>query len=339
MKRKLLCLLFSMLLVTTAAQAAEKPNAAVDTSRSCTLTLQYAASGQTVQLYRAADISSNGRYTLCGAFAGYGIFMPAGNGQAEWDALRDTLLAYIAADALAPDGTAVTGADGRAVFTGLSAGMYLVDKADMEVGGSTRQYAPSLIAVPSVGGGGNWRYDVTAAPKYTEKPGGGDEPDTPVTYTAVKLWAGEKSSAKRPASVEIAICRDGVEQERRTLSADNDWMYRWTAVGGTWSVLERNVPEGYTVTVQRSGSSFFLTNTHSAVPDPTPTPKPTPKPTPEPTPKPTPGPTPKPTPGPGDRPQTGDESHLTLYIVCMAVSGLALLLLGVLNRNQKHEKK
>lgn len=100
MKRKLLCLLLSMLLVTTTAQAAEKPNAAVDTSRSCTLTLQYAASGQTVRLYRAADISSNGRYTLCGAFAEYGIFMPAGNGQAEWDALRDTLLAYIAADAL-----------------------------------------------------------------------------------------------------------------------------------------------------------------------------------------------------------------------------------------------
>ena len=322
MKRKLLCLLLSMLLVTTTAQAAEKPNAAVDTSRSCTLTLQYAASGQTVRLYRAADISSDGRNTLCGAFAGYGIYMPAGNGQAEWDALRDTLLAYIAADALAPDGTAVTGADGRAVFTGLSAGMYLVDEADMEVGDSTRQYAPSLIAVPGVGGGGNWRYDVTAAPKYTEKPGG-DEPDTPVTYTAVKLWAGEKSSDKRPASVEIAIYRDGVEQERQTLSADNDWMYRWTAVGGTWIVLERNVPEGYAVTVQRSGSSFFVTNTHSAVPDPIPTPEPTPK----------------PTPGPGDRPQTGDESHLTLYIVCMAVSGLALLLLGVLNRNQKHEKK
>ena len=109
MKRKLFCLLLSMLLVTTAAQAAEKPNAAVDTSRNCTLTLQYAASGQTVRLYRAANISSNGRYTLCGAFAGYGIFMPAGNGQAEWDALRDTLLAYIAADALAPEGLCLPG--------------------------------------------------------------------------------------------------------------------------------------------------------------------------------------------------------------------------------------
>ena len=126
MKRKLLCLLLFMLLVTTEAQAAEKPNAAVDTSRNCTLTLQYAASGQTVRLYRAANISSNGRYTLCGAFAGYGIFMPAGNGQAEWDALRDTLLAYIAADALAPDGTAVTGADGSLQYVFTKPGWYTV---------------------------------------------------------------------------------------------------------------------------------------------------------------------------------------------------------------------
>ena len=71
----------------------------------------------------------------------------------------------------------------------------------------------------------------------------------------------------------------------------------------------------------------------------TPAPAATPSTAPTPAPTPTPEPTPKPTPGPGDGPQTGDESHLTLYIVCMAVSGLALLLLGVLNRNQKHEKK
>lgn len=241
MKRKLLCLLLSMLLVTTTAQAAEKPNAAVDTSRSCTLTLQYAASGQTVRLYRAANISSNGRYTLCGAFAGYGIFMPAGNGQAEWDALRDTLLAYIAADALAPDRTTVTGADGRAVFTGLSAGMYLVDEADMEVGGSTRQYAPSLIAVPGVGGGGNWRYDVTAAPKYTEKPGG-DEPDTPVTYTVVKLWAGENPQTSAPpawksSSTETAWSRKGRRCLPTTIGCTAGRLS--AAHGSFWSEMSR----------------------------------------------------------------------------------------------------
>lgn len=165
---------------------------------------------------------------------------------------------------------------------------------------------------------------MTAAPKYTEKPGGGDEPDTPVTYTAVKLWAGEKSSDKRPGqqwkspSAGTAWSRKGGRCRRSTIGCTAGRLS--AAHGAFWSEMSRR---GYTVTAQRSGSSFFVTNTHSAVPDPIPTPEPTPK----------------PTPGPGDRPQTGDESHLTLYIVCMAVSGLALLLLGVLNRNQKHEKK
>ena len=57
-------LMLSVLLLTTVAEAANKPNTAVDVSRSCTLTLQYAASGQAVRLYRAADISPAGLYTL-----------------------------------------------------------------------------------------------------------------------------------------------------------------------------------------------------------------------------------------------------------------------------------
>lgn len=59
-----------VLLLTTVAEAANKPNTAVDVSRSCTLTLQYAASGQAVRLYRAADISPAGLYTLlCAALS------------------------------------------------------------------------------------------------------------------------------------------------------------------------------------------------------------------------------------------------------------------------------
>lgn len=314
MKNKLvLCLLIPVLLLITVAEAAGKPNAAVDVSRRCTLTLQYAAGGQTVRLYHVADISSVGSYTLRSAFAGYGIYIPAGSSRAEWDALRDTLTAYIAADALTPDCTAVTDADGRAAFTGLSVGLYLVDKADMEVDGSTWQYTASLLAVPGGDGNGAWTYDVTAVPKHTEKSG---DTGTPVTYTVVKLWAGEKSSSVRPASVEITLCKDGAAQEQQTLSPANDWTYQWTASDGEWSVLERDVPAGYTVAVRRSGSTFFVTNTWSGGRVPTPAPD---------------G-------GQGERPKTGDEFHLTLYAALMAASGLALLLLGVTGRKRKYEK-
>lgn len=43
--RIIFVLMLSVLLLTTVAEAANKPNTAVDVSRSCTLTLQYAASG------------------------------------------------------------------------------------------------------------------------------------------------------------------------------------------------------------------------------------------------------------------------------------------------------
>ena len=313
MKKKLLCLLFSLLLVATPAQAAEKPNAAVDTSRSCTLILQYATSGQAIRLYRAAELSSDGTYMLCGAFTEYDIHMPAGNSQAQWDALRDTLLSYIAADTFAPDYTTVTDAEGRAMFTDLPVGLYLVDKAEMPVDGSTWQYAAALLAVPGADGNGNWTYDVTSAPKHAEK--GGDT-DTPVTYTVVKLWADETSSSARPDGVEIIAYKDGVEQGKQTLSSANDWTYQWTASEGEWSVLEHEVPAGYTVSVRRSGSTFFITNTGSGGSAPVPA-------------------------FDGDEgefPKTGDEFHLTLYAALATASGLALLLLGVTGRKQQHEK-
>lgn len=113
--------------------------------------------------------------------------------------------------------------------------------------------------------------------------------------------------------MEITICKDGVVQEKQTLSSANNWTYQWTATGSTWSVLERQVPEGYAVTVQRSGSSFFVTNTRSSTPIPAPTPV------------------------PGNRPKTGDDMNVGLYAALMAASGLALLLGGV-SRKRSHEE-
>ncbi len=304
--KKLLCLLLSaMLLITVAdAAAAEKPNTAVDVSRSCTLTLQYAAAGQTVRIYRVADISTDGDYTLCGVFAEYGIHMPAGNAQAEWDVLCDTLTAYITADTITPDSTAITDADGKALFSGLSVGLYLVDEIDMEVGGVTYQYAASLLAVPGEDGNGNWLYDVTAVPKHTEKD---SDEDTPVTYTVVKLWAGEKNPSSRPASVEVGLYRDGSFVETKTLSAANNWMYTWTDdTGAAWTAVERDVPDGYTVSV--SGERV-ITIVNSAGR----------------------------TPGTNDPPRTGDTQATWLYVLLLAASGTGLIVLALLRRRKKDE--
>ncbi len=86
-------------------------------------------------------------------------------------------------------------------------------------------------------------------------------------------------------------------------------MYTWKSVddGSVWTVNETNVPEGYTVGIQRSGDTFSITNTKPATPA-------------------------------GNHPQTGDTTNTTLYVVLMAASGLALLVLGIVLRKKSRAK-
>lgn len=107
----------------------------------------------------------------------------------------------------------------------------------------------------------------------------------------------------------MEVRRDGQLQQTVTLSAENNWMYTWKAVddGSVWTVNEVNVPEGYTVGIQRSGDTFSITNTKPETPA-------------------------------GNRPQTGDTTNMTLYVLLMAASGLALLVVGIVLRKKSRAK-
>ena len=61
------------------------------------------------------------------------------------------------------------------------------------------------------------------------------------------------------------------------LSEANDWEYTWDDLDADsqWRVVERDVPDGYTVTVEREGRVFIITNTK---PDDTPEPSESPEP-------------------------------------------------------------
>ena len=128
-----------------------------------------------------------------------------------------------------------------------------------------------------------------------------------VTYKAVKSW--RDGGQDRPVSVSVEVRRDGQLQQSVTLSAKNNWVYTWKAVddGSVWTVNEVNVPEGYTVGIQRSGDTFSITNTKPETPA-------------------------------GNIPQTGDTTNVTLYVLLMAASGLALLVMGIVLRKKSHAK-
>ena len=119
----------------------------------------------------------------------------------------------------------------------------------------------------------------------------------------LKLWKDEGHENSRPESIEVEIFRNGESYEIVTLSQENNWTYRWTAPadGAQWMVVERNIPEGYTVTVESRSTTFILTN--SIPKDPTP-----------------------------DTPQTGDSTNILSAVVLLNLSGMGLILLGIFRK-------
>lgn len=92
--------------------------------------------------------------------------------------------------------------------------------------------------------------------------------------------------------------RNGNVEKTVVLSDKNDWSYTWYAEDddGTWTVSEKEIPDGYRVTVNKNETSFILTNTYGTPPD---------------------------------IPDTGDTANLMLYILIFAVAGIGLVLVGL----------
>ncbi len=66
-------------------------------------------------------------------------------------------------------------------------------------------------------------------------------------------------------------------------------------------VVERNIPEGYTVTVESRSTAFILTNSISKDPPP-------------------------------ENPKTGDSTNILLAVVLLNLSGAGLILLGMFRK-------
>ena len=264
---------------------------------------------------------------------------------------------YILSNQIAPTGTAVTDDTGKVHFTGLQSGLYLVSGVQIVQDDLTCLFDSALIALPGLNADGFWQYSVSAAAKPDVLPPVGpdgdpdEEPDGDIRFKVVKLWKGDEGNKDRPSDIEIEIFRNGISYEIKTLSEENHWAYSWKAKndGASWNVAERNIPEGYTMTLEKRGKTFILTNVFEpdvpaiSIEDPPekddvediediediddvddvddPDISEDPK-----------------VPS-GNVPQTGDTTNILLYAVLMFVSGSILLILGMTEKRNRHEEK
>lgn len=358
--RFLFCFVFCLILCCGSAVSAADGAELISTDRDCTLNLSYSDgvsgfSDVQVDLYKIADVSADCQFTLIPSFEASGLKLNEIRTDGEWNVIRSTLEAHILVGRIEADFTAKSDQNGDVSFQALTPGLYLVKDVHVMRNGNSYYFDSALISVPGKDADGHWVYEVTAVPKYNVVPPFEPddwEPEKETKYKILKLWKGDAEQGDRPERIEAEIFRNGKSFGTVTLSEKNNWSYSWTgkADGVSWTVAERNIPEGYTMIVEERGTTFILTNTR--IPDePTPD-EPTPD---EPTPDDS---TPEGSnpggdnPGGGganseeltpaapteDTPKTGDTSNIMLYSILLYLSGSILILLGIVGKRKHYEE-
>ncbi len=214
--------------------------------------------GLNVTIYRIADISADGSMSLAENFKKYPVNIYDVESQAEWHNIAETLAAYAVADDIEPYRTGVTGEGGTVKFENLVPGMYLTLSVRHISETEVVVFENFLSVIPRYNYEGKYDYDLTVIPKH--------EKYTPSKqmkeFKVLKQWKDGGREGSRPRSVLVEILKDGEVYTTQVLNAKNNWSYTWTAEddGSTWSAVERDIPNGYFVTVNSDGSTLIVTN-------------------------------------------------------------------------------
>lgn len=234
----LLALLVLLALLSAGAAAAETGSISCD----------YILPGVTFRLYLVGRVTAQGS-APAGDFSEYPVDLT------DTDAAV-TLAAYALRDGLVPTAEDITDSGGHISFRGLEPGIYLLAGEQTVTETDICIPQPVLVQLPA---GEDW--DRLVNLKYER------QPRTQSRCLSVrKLWAGTDA---RPEPIEVQLLRDGTVVDTVELRESNGWSHTWTELEGEahWTVAEKNVPPGYTVTLTGEAGGYLLTNTWDGPPD------------------------------------------------------------------------
>ena len=169
-------------------------------------------------------------------------------------ALAEKMDAYVEEHA-APVMKQVTEANGKVVFSNLPLGLYYVKQTNI-----APNYAPckSFLATVPNKDIDTYVYDVNASPKT--------DVEKLTSVTIKKVWNTDKSTPIAD-SVTVHLLRDGVVVETAILNEQNNWQVTYTDLpeSDVYSIVEKNVPKGFTATYSQSGYVFTVTNSAALI--------------------------------------------------------------------------
>ena len=323
--RRVLCLLLAIFLLAALLPQALAAGS-IETDRAVTLTVRFfhdktPVSGAPFSLYRVADVSAYGAFTLTGDFKDDPVRLDDLSSDG-WRALAETLRALVLQRGRRPLDSGVTAKTGLLTFPArqrsLRPGLYLLLGESFVSGGYSYTVEPSLICLPCADEVANvWDYDAQLAPKHSREPLPPAPADDTLERKVLKVWD-DGNAAARPQEITIQLLKDGAVYDTVRLNAKNSWRYTWTKLPEydasgrriSWTVAETAV-SGYTVSIRQEGVTFVVTNSKSPSTPAQPS-----------------------TPAGPSLPQTG-----TVWwpVALLALCGAALLLAGLRCKKGKHD--
>lgn len=149
----------------------------------------------------------------------------------------------------------MTDSEGVAVFEELELGLYLVKQTNKVVGYS--KIDPFLINFPKEVDN-KWTYEIEAEPKT--------DIIRLMDVIVEKKWDIQNSKST-PESVIIELLKGQEVIDEVVLNNENQWTHTWSQIeeSDEYSVKEKVVPEGYTVTYRQEGNKFIVTNIRTLV--------------------------------------------------------------------------
>lgn len=247
----------------------------ISLDKDVTLTIDYKDGakplpGATFTIYYVAtvDAYNYSEFTLTETFRDSGVIV--NNMTSEtWKNAARTLAAYAQYNKISPLDSGTTGTNGLLKFptndtVTMKPGLYLVVGNRITIDGKIYDPDPFLVSLPVLDEAANaWDYNGTAVPKVEPTP---DVPDIPTTTDrkVIKVWDDKGYEFARPNQVKVTLLRDGVPYDSVILNEANNWTYRWIGLDPryTWTVVEETVPDGYTVSIDKQGITFVITNTY-----------------------------------------------------------------------------
>ncbi len=235
----------------------------INNDTNCNVTLNYYYDdynfdNTNIKIYHIASITKDFQYNLSSKFSSYPIKINGLKTDVELNTLKQTIDSYIIADNI-EELASYSITNNQVNINNLKPGLYFIKTNKIDTKDYTLIFDSFLLNLPELTSDGTWNYNLEVYPKIEEYTPKYED----ITYTVTKEWIDNPNT--RPKSIEIEIYEDGILVDSHILSSKNNWTYNWITKddGSTWTVVERNIPKNYNVSITNKNKNFIIINKDS----------------------------------------------------------------------------